>query len=652
MPWQARTRRQLTRFILICATFLLVQIAILALGLVAIEAVNIARAYVGGESFYAQSQKEAVISLHRYVRSGEQADFDDFTAAMQKPLGDRMARQALEQTPPDLPAAYAGLLQGGNDPADIKGLANFFVWFGQSEYLGTSLQDWRSADRELVNLYRLGGLIQDLQHRYATLPKDAPADQRLALELDMGNTLRTVDQLDRSLTEIEDSFAGHIGATARFAGRVVAVILVAASLQLWMIGGIIVWRMYRKTLVADEELENSEERFRDFAEIASDWFWEMDADLKVSYISDRATELFGVKPQEMLGKSRIGLGQGDLSDPHWQAHEATLAARLPFRDFRYCFNLAEDHARYVSVSGKPVIDANGAFCGYRGTGNDVTLEVQAMTSLRLAKEQAEIANRTKTTFLANMSHELRTPLNAILGFSEVIRDQLFGLVGNHRYVDYAGSINDAGRHLLRLINDLLDISRIEAGRMELQESVIDLRNVIHSCELLTRVAARNANIDLSIVVAPEIGHLNADERKLKQALLNLISNAIKFTPAGGVTIDARLLADGRVSIAVSDTGIGIRASDIPKALTPFMQVDSGLDRRHEGSGLGLPLAKALIDLHQGELQIISVPDQGTPDHGTTVTVILPAARHLPLATVSQIPAAQAYVVTARTSSGE
>jgi signal transduction histidine kinase len=214
----------------------------------------------------------------------------------------------------------------------------------------------------------------------------------------------------------------------------------------------------------------------------------------------------------------------------------------------------------------------------------------------------------------------------------VIRDQLFGAVNNPNYVDYARSINDAGRHLLRLINDLLDISRIEAGRMELQEAIVDLRDVVRSCEMLTSEAIRNAKLTLSIDIAAEIGHLKADERKLKQALLNLVGNAVKFTPAGGsIVLKAQLLADGTISIAVSDSGIGMKSSDIPKAMTPFMQVDSGLDRRHEGFGLGLPLAKALIELHQGRLEINSVPDEGT-----VITILLPPDRHVPLATVEPV----------------
>ncbi|HEX9447889.1 MAG TPA: PAS domain-containing sensor histidine kinase [Dongiaceae bacterium] len=615
----------MTRFILVCTTFLLVQMAILGLGLVAIEAVNVARAYVGGEALYSQAQKDAVISLHRYAVSGEEDDYDDFVAALKKPIGDFLARQALEAQPPDMTSAYVGLRQGGNDPADIKGLAYFYLWFGESDYFSEALRDWRAADRQMLSLSRLGALIHDIIERERALPANAPAADHASLRLKTENALRAVDQIDRSLTEIEASFAGHIGTTARFAGRVVAIILTVASLQLWIIGGVVIWRMYRRNLLSDQALEVSNERFRDFAEIASDWFWEMDATLRISYMSDRAHELFGIRPEDMIGRSRFDIAQVDIDDPHWQAHSATLAARLPFRDFRYRLNLPDGQYRHVSVSGKPVFDSDGAFRGYRGTGNDITLEMDTIASLRQAKEQAEIANRTKTTFLANMSHELRTPLNAILGFSEVIRDQLFGVVANSRYVDYAGSINDAGRHLLRLINDLLDISRIEAGRMELQEAVVDLRGIIQSCELLTREPLRNGKLTLTIDVAGNVGPLQGDERKLKQALLNLLGNAIKFTPAGGrIGVTARCLPDNGLAISVSDTGIGMRPSDIPKALTPFMQVDSGLDRRHEGSGLGLPLAKALIELHQGRLEITSEPEQGT-----TVMIILPSQRHLP-----------------------
>src|SRR6185369_8081278 len=193
MLWRARNRRRLTRFVLICATFLVVQMAILGLGLIAIEAVNIARAYVGGESLYSQGQKTAVINLHRYAMSGEEADFADFKEAMQRPFGDLQARQALEQSPPDLDAAYAGLLQAGNDPADIRGLAHFFLWFGESDYLADALQDWRAADRLVINLDRLGTLIHDLVQRQATLPADAP--ERDVLRQQMQRTMRTVDEL-------------------------------------------------------------------------------------------------------------------------------------------------------------------------------------------------------------------------------------------------------------------------------------------------------------------------------------------------------------------------------------------------------------------------------------------------------------------------
>jgi|GEM_PF-1978956 len=628
-----RARGQLSRFILICATFLVVQMAIIGLGVMAIKAVDIARAYVNGESHYAQGQKSAVISLHRYIRSGEEEDFNDFVANLQKPLGDFAARQALEREPPDMPAAYAGLLQGGNHADDIVGLALVFRWFSDNPLFLPAVQDWRAADRQILNLERLGFLIHDLAHRRQSLPADTPATVRDGIQGQIQNILRAVEQIDGSLTEIEVSFATHVGEIARFVGRAEAIVLTVASLLFCLGGSFVIWRMYRRILLTGNELEISEARFRDFAEIASDWFWETDADFRVSYISARGSTVFGLRSKDLIGRSRIEIAGGSSEDPHWQAHLAVMDARQPFRDFRYRLRAPDGQLRHISTSGKPVFDEYGNFCGYRGTGNDITQEMQTIDSLRQAKEQAELANRSKTTFLANMSHELRTPLNAILGFSEVIRDQLFGAAGNLRYVDYARSINDAGRHLLRLINDLLDISRIESGRMDLQESLVDPREIIQSCDLLTREAARSSDIVLGTEIAGDLGHLQADERKLKQALINLIGNAIKFTPAGGrVTVTAGLRDDGRVAIAVSDTGIGMASSDIPKALTPFMQVDSGLNRRHEGSGLGLPLAKSLVELHQGQLEITSAPGKGT-----TVTILLPAERHVPASSARPAP---------------
>jgi PAS domain S-box-containing protein len=635
------------------------------------------------------------------------------------------------------------------------------------------------------------------------------------------------------------------------------------------------------TVVADQtELKRTEERFKDFAEATSDWFWEQDSELRFTYFSKSAFDRFGITREDYIGRTRAETKPLGVSDAQWAAHMADLAARRPFRDFRVQRFDKNGRLCTCAISGKPIFDADGRFQGYRGTGADITdriaaeaeaqliqlrfasaldsvddaiaifdpddrlvmcngayrrslgpfgellrtgmsfesiirdsvyggvlgpfddkqawiaqrlaqhrtpgppiqvplgdgrwLQVReqklpdggtaviatdvtaakqreeelfektallqrtldnmgegiivfdrdfrlvqwndrvpellglpadflhiglsyedflrfqaergeygpgdpeaavrirverarrakpfqigrwrpnghpnarfielrrnpmpgggfvalysdeterkkAEDALREAKEGAEIANRTKSAFLANMSHELRTPLNAIIGFSEIIGKELFGQIGSPRYREYADDIYASGTHLLNLINDILDVSKAEAGKIDLQETVIDIIDVIESSVRLVAPRARENGVE--IVVAPIDPQLRvlADERRLKQVLLNLLSNAVKFTPMGGrITLEASHDPARGFVIRVADTGIGMNPADIPKALEPFGQVDSKLARKYEGTGLGLPLSKALVELHGGKLEIESAIGAGT-----TVTIILPTSR--------------------------
>jgi len=247
---------------------------------------------------------------------------------------------------------------------------------------------------------------------------------------------------------------------------------------------------------------------------------------------------------------------------------------------------------------------------------------QIAGQLRVARDEAIAEDRSKSEFLAAMSHELRTPLNAIIGFSEMMKIESLGPVGSPKYRGYASDIYQAGSHLLALINDILDLSKVESGADELHEDTIFVPDLVESVAQLVRHRALNGQVQLRLEVRDDLPALVADERKLKQILVNLMSNAVKFTEADGtVTLKAWCRPESGFVFQVIDTGIGMAPEDIPKALSQFGQIDSDLNRKYEGTGLGLPLAKSLIELHGGYLDL-----QSAVGKGTTVTVRFPASR--------------------------
>lgn len=255
------------------------------------------------------------------------------------------------------------------------------------------------------------------------------------------------------------------------------------------------------------------------------------------------------------------------------------------------------------------------------TFTDVTERYNALATMALAKEEAEEANRIKSEFLANMSHELRTPLNAVIGFSELIRDQTAGPVGAS-YISYAEDINAGGRHLLELVNDLLDLSKIEAARYDLVEEKVNLSNLLHTCQRMLTQRAKSANVQIICESDYADVMLWIDHRAAKQVMLNLLDNAVKFSPAGSAAVmRIEPTPDGGMAVRVSDNGIGIKPEAMSFLFEPFRQADASIRRKFGGTGLGLTISRRLMVLMGGTLKITSVPEVGT-----TVLVMFPAAR--------------------------
>ncbi len=371
---------------------------------------------------------------------------------------------------------------------------------------------------------------------------------------------------------------------------------------------------------AEQRLRESEGRYRTLVNLSPDAVY-VHRRGRIIVCNEAMVAMLGAKSaDELIGRDVIDFVHPDIRDHVRRTREKSAKAgtRTTFGRQK---RLRCDGSEFWAEVAAGAIEWDGERSGIV-VMRDATEQMAAEEALVRSKEEAELANRAKTEFLANMSHELRTPLNAIIGFSDLMQREMLGPLGNEQYRGYLRDIYQSGTHLHDVINDILDLSKIEAGQLELREEPVDVAAAVERCLRVVSARAEEKNIVLQTRIGRNLPTISADERKVKQILINLISNAVKFTEQGGhVTVEAMTCSDGGICLRVTDTGIGIRQEDIPIVLQPFRQVDSTLSRRQEGTGLGLPLTKSLVELHGGSLTLTSEPGKGT-----TVTVQLPKSR--------------------------
>ncbi len=375
---------------------------------------------------------------------------------------------------------------------------------------------------------------------------------------------------------------------------------------------------------AEEELRKSEEKFRMLADHAHDMISIYSPASICLYVSPSVERLFGYRPDEFIGRPLSNFIHPEDFETIISNNAWSVEAGEDHPVYLCRMSHKSGHWEWVEATNTIEVDpVTGKITQVSSVSRVVTERIRNEQALREARERAEAADRAKSDFLAHMSHEIRTPLNAVIGFSEVMRDQLFGPLGSERYLEYINDIHNSGTHLLELINEVLDLSKIEAGKLELQEDRVPLDAIIDKTFRFVRERAESKLIALqcSLHAAPDLW---CDRRVFTQVMLNIVGNAIKFTPERGrITVESSLDTGGNLVLTVTDTGIGIAQEDIPMVMKPFGQARSSshIAAAEPGTGLGLPLSKSFIEKHQGTLSVTS-----EPGIGTRVIIIIPASR--------------------------
>ena len=593
--WQRDKRRGLG-LVFVAAVLLL---ALLCSAIVSV--LSSARAYVGGESLYSKGQKNAVRSLGQYLRSGDEADYRRYLDALAVPLGDRSAQIELDKPDPDDDVVRRGLLQGGNDPADIGSLIGFYRLFHRVPLVAQAIDTWVEADDNLLRLERLGEQI------HAARGAGADDGWRPAAEIEM-------NRLDDVLNAQEMQFSRQLGKAARWVQGLLLAGTVGLAIAL-IVGGLLFARMMWTRLARSQRaVEEGNAKWMLAADAGRFGLVEWRPDDTV-LLDARAVAIYemppapgNVYPARLL---RLRVHPDDRA-PMKQAILRALAAGAPLVQ-RHRVVLPSGATRHLEVDGRAFTTDAGAVTHMVGLVRDVTDEVSTQNAM-LEEGAAQRTYQAKREFLSRVSHELRTPLNAVIGFSDLMRtDPVEPLTATQ--MARLDRVVDGGQYLLRLVNDLLDVARLEVGEMSIALSSVRLAPVLRNAVELLETARVARGVTISMDEPPPQLFVVADPVRLKQVFVNILSNAIKYNRVGGTVYVAFSLTPTQAVLTVRDQGAGMTPQQQRDLFVPFRRL--GDANATEGAGLGLVISRHLAERQGGSLDVASAPGQGT-----TVTIRL------------------------------
>jgi hypothetical protein len=569
-----------------------------------IAVLSAVRAYVGGESRYSKGQKDAQVYLLDYLEFRREQDYQRFSAALVVPLGDRKAREALEQPQPDVESARAGFLAGGNPPEDIAGLIWLFRWFHESRLMAGAIARWREGD---VAVAQLQAVAAAAHARFAREP-DAPPPIDLRVQ---------AAAVNERLSTLERQFSERLTAAAREAEAWLLATNLAAAAVLGFAGLGFVRQSLRERAAAEMEIRRRQELLRQLLDSVADAVITTDAQGRIVLFNRAAETIFGVRAADAMGRAVASLVApasqallAHLVDDSHRLPDAGVALG-PVHELRA---LRADGSQFPAEMSMSHLETDD--------GGLVTLILRDVSQQELVREERqtlhalEESSRAKSLFVSRMSHELRTPLNAVLGFARlIIMDTDRALDSQH--LARVCHIERAGAHLLDLVNDILDLSRVESGEMALSLGACDVVPVVAEALGFVTQLARDGGVTLD----PEISHepgaqgagatlVLADRVRLRQVLVNLLSNAVKYTPRGGRVGVALQCDDATCELRIVDTGQGMTPEQLSHLFEPFNRLGAE-NSTIEGTGIGLVLTRHLVGLMGGELVIESERGRGT-----------------------------------------